>query len=86
MTNTARQVAGAMGAPILVILMETFTAMYHAGGMDATLANIAGIQWVLRLSASLCFVMVLLVAFGVRGNGAGSAHEAAARAMRRLRR
>lgn len=85
-TNTARQVAGAMGAPILVILMETFTAMYHAGGMDATLANIAGIQWVLRLSASLCFVMVLLVAFGVRGNGAGSAHEAAARAMRRLRR
>ncbi len=85
-TNTARQVAGAMGAPILVILMETFTAMYHAGGMDAVMANIAGIQWTLRISAALCFIMVLLVLFGVHGNGAGSSREAAARAMRRLRR
>lgn len=85
-TNTARQVAGAMGAPILVILMETFTAMYHAGGMGAVMANIAGIQWTLRISAALCFIMVLLVLFGVRGNGAGSSREAAARAMRRLRR
>ncbi|MBW3081032.1 multidrug efflux MFS transporter [Bifidobacterium sp. 79T10] len=85
-TNTARQVAGAMGAPILVILMETFTAMYHAGGMGAVAANIAGIQWALRISAALCLAMVILVAAGVRGNGAGSAHDAARRAMARLRR
>ncbi|NEG55917.1 MDR family MFS transporter [Bifidobacterium platyrrhinorum] len=85
-TNTARQVAGAMGAPILVILMETFTTVYHAGGLSATLANIAGIQWALRISAALCLIMVFLVAFGVRGNGAGSSHDVARRALNRLHR
>ena len=84
-TNTVRQVAGAMGAPILVILMETFTAVRHAAGFDAVSANIFGIQWALRISAAICFVMVILVAAGVRGDGAGSTREATRRALARLR-
>ncbi|WP_240541451.1 MDR family MFS transporter [Bifidobacterium santillanense] len=84
-TNTARQVAGAMGAPILVILMETFTAVRHASGVDLIAANIFGIQWALRISAALCLIMVFLVACGVRGNGAGSAHDVTRRALARLR-
>ena len=84
-TNTVRQVAGAMGAPILVILMETFTAVRHAAGFDAVSANIFGIQWALRISAAICFVMVILVAAGVRGDGAGSTRAATRRALARLR-
>ncbi|WP_043164525.1 MDR family MFS transporter [Bifidobacterium callitrichos] len=84
-TNTVRQVAGAMGAPILVILMETFTAVRHAAGVDAVTANIFGIQWALRISAAICFVMVILVLVGVRGDGAGSTREATRRALSRMR-
>ena len=70
-TNTARQIAGAVGAPVLVILMETFAAWRHQAGASAVAASIFGIQWVLRFSALLCFVMVLMVLFGVKGDGAG---------------
>ncbi|OXM99776.1 MDR family MFS transporter [Bifidobacterium vansinderenii] len=79
-TNTARQIAGAMGAPVLVILMETMAAARKAalgGGADvAVAASIFGIQWVLRISGMLCIAMVLIAVFGVRGQGAGTAHGA----------
>ena len=75
-TNTVRQIAGAIGAPVLVILMETFTALRWAaiGGAKNmyAVANVFGIQWALRVSATICFIMVVMVFFGVRGNGAGS--------------
>ena len=78
-TNTARQIAGAVGAPILVILMETITTLRHnaMGGGHSTqiAANIFGVQWALRISALICLGMVLLVYFGVRGNGAGSGRQ-----------
>ena len=85
-TNTARQVAGAMGAPLLVIVMETLTDSYEASGLSASAANIMGITWSLRISAALCGAMVLLVLFGVKGRGAGSSHDVARRAIARLRR
>ena len=79
-TNTVRQIAGAIGAPVLVILMETFTALRWAaiGGAKNmyAVANVFGIQWALRVSATICFIMVVMVFFGVRGNGAGSDHRA----------
>ncbi|PWG64464.1 MDR family MFS transporter [Bifidobacterium callitrichidarum] len=75
-TNTARQIAGAVGAPVLVILMETFEAWRHASGASTVAATIFGIQWALRISAGICLVMVLLVAFGVRGDGAGRTRDA----------
>ena len=54
-TNTVRQIAGAIGAPVLVILMETFTALRWAaiGGTKNmyAAANVFGIQWALRVSA-----------------------------------
>nr|WP_217625433.1 MDR family MFS transporter [Bifidobacterium colobi] len=75
-TNTARQIAGAVGAPVLVILMETFAAWNHASGASNVAASIFGIQWALRISAGICFVMVLMVAFGVRGDGAGHMRDA----------
>ena len=74
-TNTARQIAGAVGAPVLVILMETFAAWRHQAGVSAVAASIFGIQWVLRFSALLCFVMVLMVLFGVKGDGAGRTRD-----------
>ena len=87
-TNTVRQIAGAIGAPVLVILMETFTALRWAaiGGAKNmyAAANVFGIQWALRVSATICFVMVLMVFFGVRGNGAGSTRDTVQRALNRV--
>lgn len=87
-TNTVRQIAGAIGAPVLVILMETFAAMHQAalgGGADVAIAaSVFGVQWALRVSAVICFGMVLMVFFGVKGNGAGSTHDLVQRALRRM--
>ena len=87
-TNTVRQIAGAIGAPVLVILMETFAAMRQAalgGGADVAIAaSVFGVQWALRVSAVICFGMVLMVFFGVKGNGAGSTHDLVQRALRRM--
>lgn len=87
-TNTIRQIAGAIGAPVLVILMETFTALRWAaiGGAKNmyAVANVFGIQWALRVSATICFIMVLMVFFGVRGNGAGSTRDTVQRALNRV--
>lgn len=47
-------------------------------------ANVFDIQWALRVSAAICFVMVLMVFFGVRGNGAGSTHDTVHRALNRV--
>lgn len=87
-TNTVRQIAGAIGAPVLVILMETFAALRQqalGGGADVAIAaSVFGVQWALRVSAVICFGMVLMVFFGVRGNGAGSTHDLVQRALRRM--
>ncbi|MFB0929632.1 MAG: MDR family MFS transporter [Bifidobacterium adolescentis] len=87
-TNTVRQIAGAIGAPVLVILMETLTALRWAaiGGAKNmyAVANVFGIQWALRVSATICFIMVVMVFFGVRGNGAGSTRDTVQRALNRV--
>lgn len=87
-TNTVRQIAGAIGAPVLVILMETFTSLRWAaiGGAKKmyAAANVFGIQWALRVSAAICFIMVVMVFFGVRGNGAGSTRDTVQRALNRV--
>ena len=87
-TNTVRQIAGAIGAPVLVILMETFTSLRWAaiGGAKKmyAAANVFGIQWALRVSATICFIMVVMVFFGVRGNGAGSTRDTVQRALNRV--
>lgn len=84
-TNTVRQIAGAIGAPVMVITMETLTRVFHEGGLSATLANIDGVKWTLRISACFVLAQLLLVMFGVRGQGAGSAREAAQYAIKRMR-
>ena len=80
-TNTVRQIAGAIGAPVLVILMETLTQLHGGNKIDA---SIFGTQWTLRVSAFLVFVQMLIVIFGVKGEGAGSSHEAAQKAVARF--
>lgn len=84
-TNTVRQIAGAIGAPVMVITMETLTRVFQAGGLNATLANIDGVKWTLRISACFVLAQLLLVMFGVHGQGAGSAREAAQYAINRMR-
>ena len=87
-TNTVRQIAGAIGAPVLVILMEMFTSLRWSviGGAKNmyAAANVFGIQWALRVSAAICFIMVIMVFFGVRGNGAGSTRDTVHRALNRV--
>ncbi|NMN00476.1 MFS transporter [Bifidobacterium sp. DSM 109958] len=82
-TNTVRQIAGAIGAPVLVILMETLTRLH---GGDHVLASIFGTEWTLRVSAGLVFVQLLIVLFGVKGAGAGSTHDVVQRAQARAAR
>ncbi|MBW3079539.1 MDR family MFS transporter [Bifidobacterium simiiventris] len=77
-TNTVRQIAGAIGAPVLVILMETLIQVHGGNQIDA---SIFGTQWTLRVSAFLVFIQMLIVIFGVKGAGAGSSHEAAQKAV-----
>ncbi|KAB8288243.1 MDR family MFS transporter [Bifidobacterium avesanii] len=85
-TNTVRQIAGAVGAPVLVILMETLSRLrMQSNGGDKILASIFGTEWTLRVSAFLVFVQLLIVVFGVRGDGAGSTRDAVARAKARAR-
>ena len=84
-TNTVRQIAGAIGAPVMVITMETLTRVFHEGGLGAPLANIDGVKWTLRISACFVLAQLLLVMFGVHGRGAGSAREAAQYAIKRMR-
>lgn len=84
-TNTVRQIAGAIGAPVMVITMETLTRVFHEGGLGATLANIDGVKWTLRISACFVLAQLLLVMFGVHGRGAGSAREAAQYTIKRMR-
>ena len=87
-TNTARQIAGAVGAPILVIVMDSITTLRHSalgGGSSTQIAsNIFGVQWALRISALICLGMVLLVYFGVRGNGAGSGRQMTRMVLRHI--
>ncbi|KFI40571.1 MFS family major facilitator transporter [Bifidobacterium actinocoloniiforme DSM 22766] len=88
-TNTARQIAGAVGAPVLVILMETITSIHHqaiGGGASTQVAsNIFGVQWALRISAIICFCMLALVYFGVRGEDAGSGRAMTRMVLRHIR-
>lgn len=81
-TNTVRQIAGAIGAPVLVILMETLIQLH---GGDTIAASIFGTQWTLRVSAFIVFIQVLIVLFGVKGAGAGSSRDVAQRAIARIR-
>ena len=87
-TNTVRQIAGAMGAPILVIIMESIAAMRTAalgGGHAAAIAgSIFGVQTVLRISTLIVAVMLAIVFLGVRGEGAGSARDLARATVAKL--
>lgn len=87
-TNTARQLGGAIGAPVLVILMETFTKIRQnalgGGAEHAIAANIFGVQTALHISSAIVLVMVFTVLFGVKGDGAGSTRDLTHRALHRL--
>ncbi|WEV67731.1 MFS transporter [Bifidobacterium sp. ESL0769] len=88
-TNTVRQISGAIGAPVLVILMEEFTKVFKplmgSGHQAGILANVWGIRMSLIISSVIAFGMVMLVVFGVRGQGAGSARDLANRTLRHVR-
>ena len=87
-TNTVRQIAGAMGAPILVTTMEALTSARAAslgGGHAAQVAgSIFGVRSALQISSVIVALMVLLVFVGVKGEGAGSSRRLARRAIAHL--
>lgn len=86
-TNTMRQLWGAIGAPVLVVTMTVLTTLHHSGTGHAAdvAASIFGVQWTLRISAIITGIMALIVIFGVKGEGTGSAHNLARRAIDRMR-
>ena len=59
----------------MVILMETFAALHERDGASAVAASVFGIQWALRIFTLLCVAMVLMVLFGVKGDGAGRTRD-----------
>ena len=75
-TNTVRQIAGAVGSPVMILIMYSITAASMSNGQQTIPANITGIEWALRISAVINFIMILMVVFGVKGEDAGSAREA----------
>ena len=89
-TNTARQLGGAIGAPVLVIAMEGITKLRQSalgGGAAQTIAaNIFGVRMSLLISSAITFVMVMFVILGVKGDGAGSTKDLTHRALQRLQR
>lgn len=80
-TNTVRQIAGAIGSPVMILIMYSIAAAQMAGGQQTIPANVAGIEWALRISAIINFVMILMVVFGVKGEDAGSTRAAVRRAL-----
>ncbi|WP_427877436.1 MDR family MFS transporter [Gardnerella sp. 2492-Sm] len=89
-TNTMRQLWGAIGAPVLVVTMTAFTQWHYAisgghGHSEDVAASIFGVQWTLRISALITAIMAVIVIFGVKGEGAGSAHQLARKAINRMK-
>lgn len=84
-TNTVRQIAGAIGAPVLILIMSTLTAYRESvigtSAQNAILANIFGIRWALTISSGISVLMLITVIVGVRGYDAGSASALARRAI-----
>lgn len=88
-TNTMRQLWGAIGAPVLVVTMTALTTWRHSslgtGHAADVAASIFGVQWTLRISAIITAIMAVIVILGVKGEGAGSAHALARRAIAKMR-
>lgn len=88
-TNTMRQLWGAIGAPVLVVTMTALTTWRHSslgtGHAADVAASIFGVQWTLRISAIITAIMAVIVILGVKGEGAGSAHALARRAIDKMR-
>ena len=82
-TNTVRQIAGAIGSPVMILTMYSIAAAQMSSGRTEIAANIIGIEWALRIRAIINFLMILLVVFGVKGEDAGSTREAVRRALGR---
>ena len=87
-TNTVRQIAAAMGAPILVSVMEALASMRTSSLGSGHAAQVAGsmfgVRSVLQISSVITALMLLLVVVGVKGEGAGSSRAIARRAIDRL--
>ncbi len=84
-TNTARQISGAIGSPVLIVIMEAMTGAFSQTGMRVELCNIAAIEWTFRISAVVCLVMVVLALVGVRGSHAGHLHTLTLQQIRAAR-
>lgn len=85
-TNTARQISGAIGSPVLIVIMEMMTSSMHASGMRPEAANISAIEWTFRISAIITLVMVVLAIAGVRGHHAGHLHTLTLQQIKEARR
>lgn len=87
-TNTARQIAAAIGAPIMVLTMETIAAAHRSQVGSSVSAIIEsstlGIRSVLFISSAIIFIQVVLIMFFVRGDGAGSTRDLTHRALAKM--
>jgi DHA2 family lincomycin resistance protein-like MFS transporter len=70
-TNTLRQISGAIGSPVLILTMEWLTSLRQSQGVRAIEANVWGIRGTLILSSVISFIMLLIAIFGVKGYHSG---------------
>lgn len=88
-TNTMRQLWGAIGAPVLVVIMTALTTWHHSvtgtGHTADVAASIFGLQWTIRVSALIIAFMIVLAFFGIKGEGTGSTHALARKAIDRMK-
>lgn len=84
-TNTIRQIAGAIGSPVLIVTLTSLTVWRHSQGFTQAAANIWATRMTLIISAAICSVMFLLSVFGVKGAGAGHIHTITLDQLRRQR-
>ena len=61
--GTVQQVAGAMGTALVVMIMSTQSASRISDGVAPVAAQLDGMRWAFAVSAVLCLVVLLLVAW-----------------------
>lgn len=64
-SNTFRQCMGAIGAPVIVVIMESIQRMLHNQGMNLANAGVTGTKWAIVFSTVAYCVMLIIVLVGV---------------------
>ncbi|MCI1207709.1 MAG: DHA2 family efflux MFS transporter permease subunit [Microbacteriaceae bacterium] len=71
--NTLRQCMGAVGGPVVVVLMETVQQAKHHAGLPLSTSGAIGTSWAIVFSTVCYLIMLLISVIWVHGDRAGRA-------------